>query len=231
MTLYETIYARRSVRRYDKTPLTEAELSRINAYLLGVTQLPGQSARFEIVDGGKLKGGLAPYAILAFADDGDGDGAMINIGYVLQEVDLFLQSEGFGSVWCGMASPKEHQPGYRILLGFGPSSAPLRGGEADFKRKKLSDVSNEDNATARAVRLAPSAVNFQPWKMEFADGLITIHSNVRGVGKILPGRFYLYDLGIALKHAQTALTHQGRKIEDIKLDGGGKDSFAQIRYS
>ncbi|MDR2657616.1 MAG: hypothetical protein LBB86_07310 [Oscillospiraceae bacterium] len=228
MTLYETIFARRSVRRYDKTPLDEAELSGIKTYLDGVKQLPGQSARFEIVDSDKLKGGLAPYAILAFADDGDA--ARVNIGYALQGVDLYLQSAGYGSVWCGMAKPKEPQSDYRILLGFGKTSVPLRKGEEEFKRSKIANVSNEDNDVARAARLAPSAVNLQPWKLTFTDGNVTVRSSVRGIGRALPGRLYLFDLGIILKHVELALEHSGKQPVEFKLDCNGKDSMVQARY-
>ncbi|MDR1598313.1 MAG: hypothetical protein LBS11_00265 [Oscillospiraceae bacterium] len=229
MTLYETIFARRSARRYDKAPLDEAALSTVRAYLGGVRQLPGQSARFEIVDGGKLKGGIAPYAILAFADDSDG--ALVNIGYSLQEVDLYLQGSGWGSVWCGMASPREKPRDYRILLGFGKTDVPLRKSEAEFKRRAIADVSGEDNAVARAARLAPSAVNLQPWKLDFADGQVTIRSSARGVGKILPGRMYLYDLGIALKHVEVALEHEGKRVTGISVSGKGRESVVEVGYS
>jgi hypothetical protein len=228
MTLYDAIFARRSVRRYDKAPLDAAALAGIQSYAGEARQMPGQSARFEVVDSGKLKGGLAPYAILAYS--GDGDAALVNIGYTLQGVDLYLQSAGYGSVWCGMAAPKEAAPDYRILLGFGRTDVPNRGGEAEFKRKKIADVSNADNAVARAARLAPSAVNFQPWKLVFADGKVTVAANVRGVGKILPGRLYLFDLGIALKHVELALEREGKAVTAFTVRGSGKDFAVEAAF-
>ena len=228
MTLYEAIFARRSVRQYDKTPLDAAALGEIKKHVDVAKQIAGQSARFEIVDGGKLKGGFAPHAILAFGDESDA--AFVNIGYTLQGVDLWLQSVGYGSVWCGMASPKEAESDYRILLGFGNTDAPLRASESEFKRKKLSEISNADNAVARAARIAPSAVNFQPWKLAFSDGKVTVNSNVRGVGRILPGRLYLFDLGIVTKHVEVALEHEGKTIKALKAVGKGKNSFTEVCY-
>lgn len=228
MTLYEAISARRSVRQYDKTPLDAAALGEIKKHVDDAKQMEGQSAKFEIVDGGKLKGGFAPHAILAFADDSDA--AFVNIGYTLQGVDLWLQSVGYGSIWCGMASPKETEIDYRILLGFGKTDIPLRTGEGEFKRKKLSNISDEDNAIARAARIAPSAVNFQPWKLAFTDGKITIKSNVRGVGRIIPGRLYLYDLGIVTKHVEVALEQEGNMVTAINAVGKGKDSSVEVSY-
>jgi hypothetical protein len=229
MNLYETIFARRSVRQYDKAPLEAAALAAIKSYVDDAAQLTGQAARFEIVNSDELKGGYAPHAILAFA--GDGDPALINIGYTLQGVDLWLQSEGYGSIWCGMAAPKAAKNGYRILLGFGKTDVPLRKSEDEFKRKKLPEIASEDNAIARAARLAPSAVNFQPWKLTFADGKVNIASNVRGVGGILPGRLYLFDLGIVTKHTAVALEHEGKTISAIEVTGQGKRSRTEIRYA
>ncbi|MCL2050710.1 MAG: hypothetical protein FWG91_03110 [Lachnospiraceae bacterium] len=229
MTLYETIYARRSVRQYDKTPLDETALSDIKTYLENAEQAFGQAARFEIVGNEELKGGFAPHAILSSADDSDL--AYLNIGYTLQGVDLYLQSIGYGSIWCGMAKPKAAKADYRILLGFGKTDVPLRDGERDFKRKKITDISNEDNPVARAARLAPSAVNFQPWKLHFDDGLVTVKSNVRGLGKVLPGKLYLFDLGIVLKHVELALEHEGKEVSPFKLENKGSAAEISVYFS
>ncbi|MDR0999359.1 MAG: hypothetical protein LBL96_00915 [Clostridiales bacterium] len=229
MSLYETIFTRRSVRQYDKATLDTASLAEIQNYVGGVKQLPGHFAKFEIVDSAKLKGGIAPYAILACADDNDA--ALANIGYTLQCVDLWLQSVGYGSVWCGMAAPKEPEPDYKILLGFGRTAVPPRIGEDDFKRKKISDISDTDNTVAHAVRVAPSAVNFQPWKLSFADGKVTVEANVRGIGKLLPGRLFLFDIGIALRHVELALQHEGKIVTTFTVHGKGKDLSVEVEYT
>ncbi|MDR1355508.1 MAG: hypothetical protein LBJ43_04555 [Propionibacteriaceae bacterium] len=221
MTLYETIFARRSVRKYDEAPLDAQSLSAIQEYLAGIKQLPGHRARFEVVAGSKLKGGLAPYAILAFS--GDDEEALVNIGYTLQEVDLWLQSQGWGSVWCGMAAPLDKTPNYRILLGFGATDVPFRDGENEFKRKKISEISNADNVIARAARLAPSAMNLQPWKLIFSDGQLKVQLNVRGIGRVFPGKLGLFDIGIVLKHIELALAHTGKTINMRSFSGSGKD--------
>jgi hypothetical protein len=229
MTLYETIFRRRSVRQYDQTPLDAAALAEIKNYADNVAQLAGQTAKLVFADNGQLKGGYAPHAILAFADDSDP--AFINVGYTLQGVDLWLQSKGCGSIWCGMAAPKEAKNDYRILLGFGKTEVPLRKSENEFKRKKLPEIANEDNAVARAARLAPSAVNFQPWKLTFTEGKVRIAANVRGIGGVLPGRLYLFDLGIVTRHAAVALEHEGKTITAIEVTGKGKNSWTEIRYT
>ncbi|MDR2202018.1 MAG: hypothetical protein LBP26_04560 [Clostridiales bacterium] len=228
MTLYETIFKRRSARRYSAEPLSEAVRADIEARANSEKRLFDREATFELVGGGDLKGGMAPYALTAYSD-GD-DASKVNIGYVLQDLDLYIQSIGLGSVWCGMARPRERKSDYRILLGFGNTDVPFRAGEDAFKRKNLSDISQEDNAVARAVRVAPSAVNLQPWKLKFYDGKVVIESAARGVGKLLPGKIYLYDLGIAVKHAELALRHEGRAVTGIKIIDGTKPLAVEIDY-
>ena len=229
MTLYEAIFVRRSVRQYEKMPLDVATLLKVENYLEGVKQLPNHSARFEIIGNDELKGGFFQHAIVVYADDEDW--SCVNIGYTLQGVDLWLQSIGYGSIWSGMAKPRKNSPDYRMLLGFGKTEVPFRNGENDFKRKQIMDISNEDNAIARAGRLAPSAVNFQPWKLNFGDGIVTVQLNVRGVGKVLPGKSYLFDLGIIIKHIELALEHNGFTVISFTPIGDGSKSAVEIRYA
>ncbi|MDR1156726.1 MAG: hypothetical protein LBK75_00245 [Oscillospiraceae bacterium] len=228
MTLYEMIFARRSVRQYRNEAFDTSALAEIENHANSAKQLPAQSARFEIVDSSRIKGGVAPYAILAFA--GADDLSLVNIGYTLQGVDLWLQANGHGSVWCGMATPKEQRSDYRILIGFGKTDVPLRKSESEFKRKKIADISNADNPVSRAARLAPSAVNFQPWMLTFADNKVTVQANVRGVGKILPGRLYLFDFGIVLKHIELALEQEGKAVKSLSFDGEAKGFTAKIIF-
>ncbi|MDR2610312.1 MAG: hypothetical protein LBC58_02525 [Clostridiales Family XIII bacterium] len=228
MTLYETIFTRRSVRKFDMNSLDETYLAEIQEALDAAPQLPWQSASFEIVYANELRGGFGPYAILAYADDNDG--AKLNIGYTLQHMDLYLQSKGYGSIWCGAASPKDPGDDYRILLNFGKTNVPPRAGENDFKRKKITDISNEDNAIARAARLAPSAVNLQPWKLNFSDGKVTVISNVRGFGRLIPGKLHMFDLGIVLKHVELAIKHEGKTIKSITPTKEGGALAVEVAY-
>jgi nitroreductase len=229
MSLYETIFTRRSVRQYEKEPLTEDELADIQATLDGVTQISGQTARFEIVNADKLKGGFgAPHAILAHADKTDA--TLCNVGYALQYMDLYLQSKGYGSLWSGMMKPVNPEPDYVILLAFGKTTAPARNGESDFTRRSVSEISDEDNAIARAARLAPSAVNFQPWKLEFTPGKVTLKRTPKGMLKMFVARLQKIDLGIYLKHTVLALEHEGKTVKAVTPSGSGKSFTVAVEY-
>ncbi|MDR1558428.1 MAG: hypothetical protein LBS84_01795 [Clostridiales bacterium] len=228
MTLYETIFTRRSVRKYDQTPLDGAALAEIQRLIDRAEQLPGQSAKLTLVNADKLKGASSPHAILAHGEDSDA--CMANIGYVLSELDLALQNRGFGSIIMGMAKPLEPAADYRILLAFGNTDVPPRAGENEFKRKPVTDISNEDNAVARAARLAPSAVNLQPWKLLFSPGKVSVQSAGRGIGKLMMGKLQKIDLGICLKYVEIALKREGKNIASIVPKGSGKGFSVEVTY-
>jgi hypothetical protein len=155
---------------------------------------------------------------------------MLNIGYTLQSVDLFLQSKGYGSLWSGMGKPTTPNADYRILLGFGNTNAPLRKGESEFKRRPILDISNEDNAIARAARLAPSAANFQPWKLVFSPRKVIVQPKSGGIGKMLTGKAQKIDLGICLRHIALALEHEGNTIASIAPESSGKSLLVEVSY-
>ena len=228
MTLYETIFVRRSVRKYDMTPLDEKTLADIGAFLDAADRMPGQTARFEIAPAGSVKGMQAPHYILAYC--GVDAGACANAGYVLGGCDLYIQSLGLGSVFLGMAKPIQKSDDYRIMLAFGKSDAPLRAGEGDFSRLPLHEISAEDNPVIRAARLAPSAMNSQPWKFECADGLVAVRYFGRGLTKLLIRNMNKIDVGIASRHAAVALRESGKDVISVTPKADGKELAVEIRY-
>jgi hypothetical protein len=213
-------------------PLSAEELDDIKSFLESAEQLKGERARFEFVGGDKVNDGKAPHYILAFCKE---DYAQyINVGYVLEKTDLYLQSKGFGSVWLGMAQPegKENKEDYCIMLAFGKTEQPLRNGAEDFNRLSVEEMSNEDNDIARAARLAPSAVNSQPWKLKFESGKITVEYQGRGLMKgILRKKMNKVDVGIITRHIELALLNEGKTISDIFIQGDGKSFAVEIFYA
>ncbi|MDR1400398.1 MAG: hypothetical protein LBJ41_10785 [Treponema sp.] len=230
MTLYDTIFIRRSVRKFKDSPLDAATIKSIETFIGNTPQLARQSAMFEIVSGDKVHGGTpAPHCILAYCTDSDSSYA--NVGYVLQNVDLYLQSIGLGSVWLGMAKPNEPEQNYCILLAFGKTDVPTRKAEGEFKRLPISEISDQDNLVAKAVLLAPSAVNSQPWKLHFESGKVVIRYFGRGLMKLmLRKKLNKIDLGIAARHIETALLHDGKAILSITPKTSGKTFEIEITY-
>jgi nitroreductase len=232
-SLYEMISRRRSVRMIDDVPVDEETMEKIQRFLSDTEQLPGQEARFEVTVATRtsLKSGY--HTILAYCKAGDESYA--NVGYVLQKADLYIQSIGLGSIWLGIGKPEKDKDreDFCILMAFGHTHTPLRNGEADFNRLPLDKISNEDNAVARAVRLAPSAQNSQPWELQFEEGKATIRYVGRGVFKgMLRKKLNKIDMGIALRHMELALQNEGREIRSIGMTSGngGKEFEIAVQY-
>ena len=229
MTLCETIFTRRSVRSYYKQPLDESTLTDLRAFLDAAKPMDGQSARFEIVGADKVKNDAAPHYILAYC--AESDGAYANVGYTLENADLYLQSRGYGSLWLGMAKPNEQGEGFCIMMAFGKTDVPLRKGAGDFKRLPISEISDADNTIAQAARLAPSAMNSQPWKLSFSDGKITARYHGRGVSQLmLKKKLSKIDLGIITRHIEVALQNEGKVIQWVKPVTIGKDFAVEVNY-
>ena len=229
MTLYETIFTRRAVRSYDMTALESAELTEIQAFISAIKQIDGQCVRLEIVTADKVKNDIAPHYILAYcvADDR----AYMNVGYVLQNVDLYLQSNGYGSLWLGMAKPSEPDDDFCIMLAFGKTNVPPRREVSEFKRLPIGEISNTDNDLAQAARLAPSAMNSQPWKLDFAEGKVTIRYFGRGITQlVLKNKLSKIDLGIVTWHIVVALLSEGKTIHTITPLTGKKGLAIEVIY-
>ena len=231
MTLYETVFARRAVRKYAKEPLDEATLNDIQNRLNGLKQLSGVRAKFEIVPGSAVKDTSAPHYILAYCADETAE--YINVGWCLAEMDLYVQSLGLGACFLGMAKPKDKEAaeGCAVMLSFGKTDAPQRAGEADFKRLKLSKVTNADNAVTHAARLAPSAVNSQPWRIEYSTRTVTAQYVGRGLLKaILKKKMSKIDVGIVSKYIALALSKRGSDIIGIFPNTETESFSVEISY-
>lgn len=229
MSLYNTISKRRSVRNFDHSELDVKTLDAINDFILNVKQLRNCNARFEIVEGSRVKDKIAPYYILAFSKAEKNE--YINIGYVLEEVDLYLQSNNLGSLWLGLGRTSEKLNEYVIMMAFGKTKVPYRKNISEFKRLNIKEISSEDNSIAQVARLSPSATNSQPWKMEFLKNKIRIKYFGRGVlQRILRAKFSMVDLGIITKITEIALLQEGRIIKLIQPNIKDKDIYVDIDY-
>ena len=225
------MFTRRSVRKYGQAPLSSADLGKVAARLDGLKSLEGCSAAFDIMSANEVSDNRAPHYIVGFCKPEPLQ--YINMGYMLQEMDLYLQAMGLGTLWLGGPNhkPKRNAVDYCIMLAFGlaDASKPARMDEKDFSRIKLSDISDKDCLTARAVRVAPSAMNSQPWKLSFGADFVDVAYKGRGLLKLaLRKRLSKIDIGIAAKHAELGLEKEGKIIEKIHPYADGKNFGVRI---
>ena len=241
--LYDAIFRRKSVRRYDMTPLSQDKLNKLWAFIGTINRLDETiKTDFTILTEEKIRGlfslkfMLAPHYICIYSEKKEG--YLMNAGFIMQQIDLFLSSNNIGSCWLGMAKPGSDPEltkdglSYVIMLAFGNSPEPIhRSGTAQFKRKNLNEISSINNAAEllEPVRLAPSAGNTQCW---FFSGntteLIVSRKKQSLIKTQLYGRMNIIDIGIALCHLWLAAEIQGKKVQFDSTDGIAPEGYEYV---
>lgn len=231
MTLYETIFARRQVRDYLDLPVPKNSLNQILACASKAEQLAGQRADFKLFPASGVSADQdASHYLLAYCNSSPS--AYANVGFVLQKVDLFVQSMELGCSWSMSVKPKRESARFCIALAIGNTDIPMRKGPDEFDRIDAVEISRHDNPITQAVRLAPSSLNSQPWKLDFQPGKVIIHDAGRGAKRIiLKNKLNKIDAGIAARHAVVALEHEGCKILSVTPIEDEKEFYIEISYS
>jgi len=222
--LYEAIFKRKSIRKFDMTPLPADTMSMVKQFASTVKPLdPTIKYEFSYLATEDVKNLLpikAPHYICLYSEKRDN--YLMNTGFLLQQIDLFLSANNLASCWLGMAKPTkqvpEHQNGleFVIMLAFGNSNESIhRADTTGFIRKSISEISKIDGAEEllEPVRLAPSASNTQTWL--FSGNLVDIIVSREKLNLIkapLYGKMNQIDTGIALFHLWLSLDHQGKTV-------------------
>lgn len=205
MTLQNQIYIRKSCRNYLED---EIDMDLIHEFMKNVKPLnPDISYRYEILNSGEVNVRTpwsAPYYLALYSEKKDN--YLENIGFVFQQLSLHLQSLGIGNCWVGMASPKKKDGEFVIMISFGKSDKMTRDKDS-FKRKQLSKISDVDDERLIPARLAPSAMNTQPWYFKHTDEGFDVYQVRQNILKrqILK-KWNPIDMGIALAHLYVSNT-------------------------
>lgn len=148
-----------------------------------------------------------------------------NIGYIGEQLDLYLVSKNIGSLWFGIGKVDEKELDgldYVIMIAIAKvdSEDKFRKDMYKSKRKELSEIWSGDSYLdiANIVRFAPSACNTQPWYVEAHDNEIKVY-RYRKAGKrgIMPKDRVIYynqiDIGIFLYFIELCLEKNSIKYE------------------
>ncbi len=209
MNYYEQIFKRKSFHLFrggEKT--TEEDLKQINEFIECVVPL-FDDIRIRIVIVPEKETTChrgADYCILFYSET-KGE-YLRNIGYIGEQIDLFLSSINIGSLWFGIGKPKISKYeglDYVIMIAFKrmPETS-FRNDMYKAKRKPLEEIwVGDDLGIANIVRFSPSACNTQPWFVENKNNELFIY-RYKKAGKrgIMPINKVMYynniDIGIFL---------------------------------
>ncbi len=172
----------------------------------------------------------APHYLVLFSEEKEGYQA--NAGFMLQQMDLYLSSKGLGCCWQGGPKPVKSSREvsgmtYVILLAFGRASEDVhRKDISEFKRDPLEKITDikEGKELLEPARLAPSAMNNQPWYFSGTKDKF----NAYGARSLMLGDMNQVSVGIALCHIWLAAENSGRTIEIVN-DPSAKDGAPKGR--
>ena len=220
--LHEAIYKRKSVRKYAEEPLEKKILDEISAFIKTTKPLfENVNVEIKIVqkdEMGKFFAIKAPQYILVSSEKKEG--YLLNVGFMLQQIDLYLSSKGLGSCWLGVAKPKKYfkldkNMDYVIALAFGkPLESVHRERLSEFIRKPIDQICHvKDNSFIEAARLAPSATNSQNWYFTGTGDMIHAYRlRLNPIKALIYERLNKIDMGIAFCHIWLAAGQQGREV-------------------
>jgi nitroreductase len=234
-SLYQTIFKRKSVRKIDPSPLDQVTLERITSQFSVVKpMLPGIRTEMKLMTSKDVRGMFkvdAPHFLAIFSEEKEG--FLLNAGFMMQQMDLFLSANGIGSCWQGGPKPTKEAEKvagleFVVLLAFGkPLEKVHRESLSEFKRRPLSDITNiggkED--LIEPARLAPSGMNNQPWFFVDGNGAINAYYHK----SIVADHMNQISVGIAISHIWLTARHIGKEAEltiDPTLSSKGPKGYA-----
>ena len=207
MTLNEMIYHRKSCRSFTGKPVDAEMIAKILSFELNPLY-PEIKVRMDIVSREQVKcifPWTTPQVIAVYSEEAEG--YLENVGFLFQQMDLYLQTLGLGVCWLGVGrmnpktAPEVEGMKFVIMLAFGhPRGDQLRQNLKGFHRKSLEKIADRADPRLEPARLAPSSINSQPWY--FVHEGEAIHAYCASKG-IIPYMNRI-DMGIVLAHLYVA---------------------------
>ncbi len=219
MNYYNQIFKRKSFHIFKETEtLSDIELQELEKFIKTVKPLNGNiKTEIRIVPESTTtckRGG--EYCILFYS--APNDEYLRNIGYMGEQIDLYLSSQNIGALWFGIGKPSEIKSnGLDFVIMISIAKMPENKFRKDMfkaKRKPLDEIwSGKTLGIAEIVRFAPSACNTQPWIVENLGEELHIYRYKKpGKRGIMPAdkvRYYnKIDMGIFLFILETCLNRE-----------------------
>ena len=247
MDYYRQIFKRKSFHIFKDTgTLTADEIQALKDFIKTVKPLNAEiKTEIFIVPEKETtckRGG--EYCILFYSERKDE--YLRNIGYIGEQIDLYLASQNIGALWFGIGKVKEMQVnGLDFVIMITIAKMPEEKFRKDMfksKRKPLNEIWNGNTlGVAEIVRFTPSACYTQPWVVENTGQELMIYRfkkpGKRGIMPVEKVRYYnKIDIGIFLFMLETCLEHENYTYDktlfiDITDDSIEKTLIAKYTYS
>lgn len=214
---YNMIFKRKSFRKFSENlKLTHEELSAIDEKVKNLIPLiDNMDIKYKIVPREKTTCKRGEYCLLIYSEEKTN--YLLNIGYMFEQLDLYLSSKDIGVCWYGMGktSEKEYKNlKFIIMMALGKSQpSEFRKDYRKCRRKETDEIwtgDSEFKMVAEVARYAPSACNTQPWRVVCENNKLKIYRTTN-VKSIMPKEkipFYnSIDMGIFLYFLELTLLY------------------------
>lgn len=175
------------------------------------------------------------YCILLYSEKAEND--LLNIGYLGEQLDLYLVSKNIGTLWFGIGKTEEKSYDgleFVIMIAIAKIDEETKFRKDMFKakRKALEEIWEGPlmEHVSDIVRFAPSACNTQPWLVRNEQELSVYRYRKEGKRGIMPKDRITYynriDLGIFLCFLELCLNHEGiRYTRKLYPDQGTEEEL------
>ena len=177
------------------------------------------------------------YCILLYSEKKEN--YLQNIGYIGEQLDLYLASLGIGALWFGIGKPDE--PTYNnfdFVIMIAIAKMPKDKFRKDMfksKRKPLDEIWNGEyyQDIGNIVRFAPSACNTQPWKVAAEERALNVYRYKKpGKRGIMPADKVAYynriDIGIFLCFLELCLIKNDIAFEREIITDNADDETEEV---
>lgn len=241
---YNMIFKRKSFhlfRNIGDKKISQQELSEIEETYRNLTPLCSNiRTQIKIVNANETscKRGQE-YCILFYSEKNNN--YLQNIGYLGEQLDLYLASKNIGALWFGIG--KINEPLFdglhfviMIAISKIDNDKKFRKDMFKSKRKPVGEIwcGEQIKGVADIVRFAPSACNTQPWAVEYDGNKIKIFRYKKcGKRGIMPAEQVVYynqiDIGIFLCFMDICLAHNDISYDvDLYSDNGCDDEMTPV---
>ena len=246
MKLYDALFYRRTVRKFKMEALDAEFINHLKCFVRHLTPYNSDvQVDFLIVDNskGEIKdNGIfqirAPYYLLLSSENSKDK--LLNAGYLMQQVVLYLTAKGIGTCYQGNFRPTKEMLSklkydYCIAIAFGnpatrlerePKEAVRLGFESIVCEKE--SLSDNVHTILEAARLAPSALNSQPWRFVAYNNRLHVFAKKNIINIVSDLR--LLDIGIMLTNLSFAAEECGLKVKMKCLDNIAAKKFKNNEY-
>jgi nitroreductase len=216
MNMFESIFQRKTIHHFLQEKVEWEVIADILNFADNLPKLAdGISVEFKLVSNIETKQGFhgplsvkAPYYICISSEEKED--YLINAGYMMQQLSLYITSKGFGTCFLESANPGRSLKStmkykYVTSLAFGKTADPLYRSSTDAKRLPENEVivykeevSSDIKKILNAARLAPSLFNSQPWRFVAYRNRIHIFTRKNNLLSPLLDYNKMIDMGVMM---------------------------------